>query len=138
MIETAKIADTHVKVGLAAGDGGALMWPLLMGFVHAKRYLLTGDAMSGKEAAQHGLITASATTFEELDGLTYGMAERLAAGASLAINATKTSVNLLLRKMLEGVIEAHLGAETYTYLSKDHYAAVCAFRDKHEPVFEGR
>jgi enoyl-CoA hydratase len=77
------------------------------------------------------------TSFEELDQKVYELADRLASGATLAINATKLSVNLLIRKMLEGAIEAHLGQETYTYLSKDHYEAASSFRDKRTPNFTG-
>jgi len=137
MMEKARIADTHVKVGLAAGDGGSLMWPMLMGFANAKRYLLTGDDMTGRQAAELGLIGEAVSSFEELDEKVYAMADRLASGATRAINATKYCVNLLLRKMLEGGIEAHLGLETYNYLSKDHYEAVSAFRDKRTPEFKG-
>ncbi len=137
MMSKARIADTHVKVGLSAGDGGSLMWPLLMGFGNARRYLLTGDALTGREAADLGLISQAVDTVEELDAAVYDLADRLAAGASRAINATKLSINMILRKMLEGVIEAHLGQETYTYLSKDHYAAVSAFVEKREPEFRG-
>ena len=137
MMAEAKIADTHVKVGLSAGDGGSLMWPLLMGFPRAKQYLFTGDALTGREAAELGLIGHSCETFEDLDRRVFEFADRLAGGATQAINATKLSVNLVLRKMLEGVIEAHLGLETYTYLSQDHLEAATAFRDKREPTFKG-
>ncbi|ATE66317.1 enoyl-CoA hydratase/isomerase family protein [Rhizorhabdus dicambivorans] len=138
MVEHAQIADTHVKVGLAAGDGGAFMWPMLIGFTNARRYLLTGDAMTGAEAAQIGLITQAVADIPNLDRAVNEMADRLANGATLAINTTKAAINLLLRRMLDGVMEAHLGAETYTYLSKDHYEAVTAFRDKRVPIFTGR
>ena len=137
MIENAQIADTHVKVGLTAGDGGSMMWPLLMGFMKAKQYLLTGDPLSGKEAAELGLITGSAASMQELDELCFGMADRLARGATLAVNATKASINMLLRRLLEGVMEAHLGAETLTYLSKDHLEAANAFNEKRAPDFKG-
>lgn len=137
MMANAKIADTHVKVGLAAGDGGALMWPLLMGFNRAKRYLLTGDVLTGREAAELGLITEAVDTFEELDERAFGMAERLANGPSRAVSYTKMATNLVLRKILEGAIEAHLGFETYTFLTDDHREAANAFMDKRDPNFTG-
>lgn len=137
MIESAQIADTHVKVGLAAGDGGSMMWPLLIGFTKAKQYLLTGDPMTGKQAAELGLITGSAATMQELDQLCFGMADRLASGATIAVNSTKASINMLLRRLLEGMIEAHLGAETLTYLTKDHLEAAKAFTEKRVPEFRG-
>lgn len=137
MIETAQIADNHVRVGLAAGDGGSMIWPLLIGFTKAKQHLLTGDPLSGKAAAELGLITGAAANVEALDKLVFGMADRLASGATGAINATKSSINLLLRRLLDGMAEAHLGAETLTFLSKDHLEAAEAFSQKRLPSFRG-
>jgi enoyl-CoA hydratase len=137
MLESAQIADSHVKVGLSAGDGGALIWPMLVGFARARRYLMTGDPLTGSEAAAIGLITESARDLAELDEKVDSMARKLASGATLAISATKMSINGVLRKMLDGAIEAHLGFETLTYLSEDHYSAASAFRDKSVPQFKG-
>ena len=57
-------SDPHVSVGLVAGDGGALLWPQLIGFARARRYLLTGDAITGTDAAAMGLITETADAGE--------------------------------------------------------------------------
>jgi enoyl-CoA hydratase len=135
MLESAKIADTHVKVGLTAGDGGSLMWPFLIGFSKAKRYLLTGDTLNGKEAADIGLVTESAATIEELDAKVDAMAQKLATGASYAVNMTKASINLVLRSVLDRLIETHLGWETQSKLHPDHHEAVTAFVEKREPKF---
>ena len=51
MADTAVIVDPHVKVGLVAGDGGAAIWPLLLGPLAAKRHLLLGDPLTAAEAA---------------------------------------------------------------------------------------
>lgn len=136
MVEDAKIADTHVKVGLAAGDGGALLWPLLMGFANARRYLLTGELMTGRVAADLGLIT-QAVPRAELDDTVYRYAESLAAGATQAINATKIAINLLLRNLTENLIEAHYGLEAQSALSEDHREAVHAFVEGRVPNFTG-
>ena len=79
--EDARIADSHVKVGLAAGDGGALIWPHLVGYARARHHLLTGDALTGAEglalfglgvfAEDGAFVRAPADaelTFEILDG----------------------------------------------------------------------
>jgi enoyl-CoA hydratase len=137
MMADAKIADTHVKVGLAAGDGGAAIWPLLVGFVRAKRYLLTGEALTGRQAAEIGLITEAVDSFEQLDERTWAMANQLASGPTVAINTTKMAINLVLRRILEGVIETHMGYETASYLTNDHYEAAKAFREKRPPKFTG-
>jgi len=137
MLDTARIADSHVKVGLSAGDGCSLMWPLLMGFNRAREYLFTGDAMTGTQAAALGLVNA-AVSASELDARVFGFADRLASGATMAINATKRSVNLLLKRLLDDLVEAHLGLETYTFFSDDHKEAVAAFVEKRKPRFTGK
>ena len=53
---TARFADTHVNAGVVAGDGGAVMWPLLMGPVRAKHYLMTGEFIPAEKAAAMGMI----------------------------------------------------------------------------------
>lgn len=138
MMDAAKIADTHVKVGLSAGDGGAAIWPLLMGFTRARRYLLTGDVMTGAEAADAGLVTEAVDTVEALDKRVAYYADGIANGASLAVAETKRAINLILRRLLEGVVEDHLAGETRTFTSEDHLEAAQAFRDKRAPVFRGR
>jgi enoyl-CoA hydratase len=137
MVETAKIADTHVKIGIVAGDGGSLMWPLLMGFGRAKEYLMTGDVMTGRQAAELGLINYAVRS-EELDERVYGMADRLAAGATIAINGTKTAVNMLLLRQFESLVENHVALELQSFHSEDHREAAVAFRDKREPKFTGK
>ncbi|MGO8856867.1 MAG: enoyl-CoA hydratase/isomerase family protein [Steroidobacteraceae bacterium] len=134
--ETAKIGDPHVKVGFVAGDGGAAIWPQLIGYARAKEYLLTGDPLTGAEAARIGLINR-AVPAAELDAVVDAMAQRLAAGAARAIQWTKQSVNISLRQVASQVLDVSLALEALSNLSKDHQEAVNAFRDKREPRFTG-
>lgn len=55
--ENVKMADGHIKAALAAGDGGALIWPMAVGITRAKRYLMTGDWIDATEAERIGLVT---------------------------------------------------------------------------------
>lgn len=55
----AKIADPHVKMGLSAGDGGAIIWPQLIGYARAREYLMTGELIPAPKAAEIGLINYS-------------------------------------------------------------------------------
>jgi enoyl-CoA hydratase len=73
-----------------------LIWPQLIGYARAREYLLTGDPMPAKYAAEIGLITR-AVERDKLDETAYGMARRLASGATVAINTTKQAINLVLR-----------------------------------------
>lgn len=131
-----RIADPHVKVGLVAGDGGALLWPLLMGHVRAKRYLLTGDTLSAVHAERAGLIS-DLVPLAELDAVSYGLAERLARGATKAIRWTKVTANQILKEAVLQHLEAGVAYEILSNLSADHREAVAAFRERRDAVFTG-
>src|SRR5262245_58710067 len=87
-VDTARFADPHVRIGLVAGDGGALIWPLLIGYARAKEYLLTGNPVPAPEAARMGLIN-HAVPAGELDATVERFARQLADGAPMAIQFTK-------------------------------------------------
>jgi enoyl-CoA hydratase len=136
-LDEAKLADPHVGVGLVAGDGGAIIWPLLAGHARTRMPLLLGDAITGAKAAEWGLVT-EAHPAETLDARVEEIAQRLANGAQVAIRGTKRALNMVLRQQLDAMIDAHLGLETMSHLSEDHRAAVDAFVAKRSPVFTGR
>lgn len=133
----AKIADPHVAVGYVAGDGGAVIWPQLIGFMKAKECLLTGDALTGEEAARIGLINRAVDP-GELDSTVDQIAQRLASGASKAIQWTKQSINIQLKQVAHSVLDASMALEALSNATEDHREAVRAFRDKRKPNFVGR
>lgn len=135
--ESAVIGDPHVKVGLVAGDGGALMWPLLVGFQRAKELLFLGDSIDAAEAARIGLVTHCVPD-AALDDKVYGLAERLCRVAPLALSWTKRTINHTLRQLAQGTMENGLLMETLSQLTQDHAEAVSAFAQKRRPVFQGR
>jgi len=132
----AVFSDPHVNVGLVAGDGGAVMWPHLIGYARAKRYLLTGDSLRGSEAAEIGLIT-EAVPDEDLDTVVEEMAGRLAAGATNAIKWTKASINASLRAIAGVVVDLSSQFEHATLMTNDNRRACEAFLAKERPVFDG-
>ncbi len=132
----AKIGDPHVCVGFVAGDGGAVIWPQLIGYARAKEYLLTGDLMTAEKAASIGLIN-HALAPEELDAAVDAFADRLNKGAIKSIRWTKMATNIELKKIAHSAMDACLAYESLSNVSKDHQEAVNAFREKRAPVFTG-
>jgi len=131
------IGDPHVKMGLVAGDGGAIIWPYLVGLNKAKEMLLTGRMLSATEAHDLGLVNHVVEP-DELDAVVDEMANELAAGATLAIRWTKTVMNLELRRINSAISDAALAYETLTNESQDHQEAVNAFVERRAPVFVGK
>lgn len=133
----AKIGDPHVLVGYVAGDGGAAIWPQLIGYARAKEYLFMGKLLTAVEAEKIGLINY-ALPAEELDQAVQEFAERLAAGAAKAIQWTKLSVNVGLKAVVHPVMEASMAYESLSVRTEDHREAVAALRERRSPVFRGR
>ena len=136
-VDTAKISDPHVSVGLVAGDGGAVIWPQLVGFARAKEYLMTGDMITAPEACRIGLINYSVAA-SELTPRVNEFADRLAAGATKAIRWSKMSVNIALKQLAHSIMDASLAYEAMSNVSDDHKEAVISFRNRRTPTFGGR
>jgi enoyl-CoA hydratase len=134
--QSAIIADPHVSVGLVAGDGGAIIWPQLVGYARAKEYLMTGAQLSPQEAERIGLIN-HAVADEELAARVQAFAERLARGATQAIRYTKATVNIGLKQLAHTIMDASIAYESLTNFTADHQEAVSAFREKRRPSFTG-
>jgi len=137
LAEGATLADPHVRVGLVAGDGGATIWPLLLGPARAKQYLLSGDPVPAAEAERIGLVNF-VVPGARLDAMSLAFAERLAAGAPLAVRLTKQAVNQGLKQSLLTCFDPSTALEIVTFQSDDHREALAALREKRPPRFRGR
>jgi enoyl-CoA hydratase len=135
--ESAKIADPHVLMGLSAGDGGAIIWPQLIGYARAREYLMTGEFIPATRAAEMGLINY-ALPADQLDAAVDAFAQRLLKGAMKAIVATKRTVNLGLKQVASAVMDASIAYEHLTVHTRDHAEAVHAFLEKRPPSFTGK
>jgi len=137
LAEGASLADPHVRVGLAAGDGGTAIWPLLLGPARAKQYLLTGDPVPAREAERLGLVNFVVPA-ERLESESLAFAERLAAGAPLALRYTKQALNQTLKQALLGAFDVATALEIVTFRSDDHREALAALAERRAPSFRGR
>ncbi|MBD0417368.1 enoyl-CoA hydratase/isomerase family protein [Oryzicola mucosus] len=136
MAETARIGDTHVRVGLVAGDGGAVIWPLLVGPSRAKDFLMRGRLADCNEAFRMGLVGHTAPATGVMD-MAVAIASEMAALPPLAVRWTKQSINKQIRQQLELAFDASIAFETITMLSQDYAEAVNGFLEKRKPTFKG-
>jgi enoyl-CoA hydratase/carnithine racemase len=127
MAEDAYLADPHVQVGLVAGDGGALVFPLLVGLAKAKELLFLGDRVGAEEAVRLGVanrvVPKDKVVTEAME-----LAARLAELPAQALRDTKRLVNLHLERAIAGGMEAGLAAERESMHSAEHIAIVDGIR----------
>ena len=134
--DTAVIGDPHIKVGLVAGDGGAIIWPQLIGFARAKELLLTGDLLSANEAARLGLIN-HAVPAAELDAKVDEVAGKILGNPRWAVRWTKTVTNIPLRELAARLADPAIAYEILTNLTQDRKEAVAAFIERRKPEWTG-
>ena len=138
MAESAKIGDTHVQAGLTAGDGGQVIWPLLVGPNRAKEYLMAGEMIPAAEADRIGLVNRVVPDAELMDhALAY--ANKIASGAPAAVRWTKMAINKMVEQ--QQMLNLDFGLATEFMCSsgtEDTQEAMLAFREKRKPVFTGR
>ena len=137
MADTATIGDTHVKVGLTAGDGGQVLWPLLIGLHRAKEYLMTGKLLTGVEAERIGLVNYCVPRAQVVAAAT-AFAKELADGAQIAIRYTKMLLNKLVAQNLNLMLDFGLASEQVCARTEDATEAIDAFRNKRKPSFRSR
>jgi len=134
--ESAVIGDPHVKVGLVAGDGGAVIWPQLIGFAKAKELLMTGDLLNAPEAAALGLINY-AVPADSLDAKVDELASKILANPKWAVRWTKSVTNMPLRELAVKMMDTSIAYEALTNMNRDRAEAVAAFKEKRTPKFTG-
>jgi enoyl-CoA hydratase len=134
--DDARFCDSHVKVGLVAGDGGVLIWPMAIGIHRAKEYLMTGDPVPAKVASEIGLINRCMPD-GELDDYVQKMVEKLIALPPHAVNYTKASINQVLKQVALPAFETSLAYEIYSMKMGDVAEATAAFVEKRKGNFTG-
>jgi enoyl-CoA hydratase len=131
--KTAKIVDGHTRLGVAAGDHAASVWPVLCGMAKAKYLLLTCQMISGEEAERIGLVSL-AVEEDKLLETARAIASNLNAGAPEAIEWTKRSLNLWYKQSAP-IFEASLALEFLGFGGPDVREGVASHREKRRPTF---
>jgi enoyl-CoA hydratase len=131
--KSARLIDGHTKLGVAAGDHAAIIWPLLCGMAKAKYHLLLCEPVSGEEAERIGLVSL-AVDEPELLPRAYALADRLAAGSQSAIRFTKYALNNWLRQA-GPTFDASLALEFMGFAGPDVREGVASLRERRPPKF---
>jgi enoyl-CoA hydratase len=134
----AKFGDPHVRIGLVAGDGGAIGWPASAGMIRAKRHLLTGKPVTGEDGFAMGLVSDLVDTPEQCLEEAEKIAEEIIALPPIAVQGTKRSLNTILRRQAIDTLETSLLYEQQCLVSRDMLEAVEAFKERREGNYEGR
>ena len=132
--KSVNITDGHTRLGVAAGDHAAIIWPLLCGMAKAKYYLLTCDALSGEEAERIGLVSMCVED-SELQTKALAVAGKLQAGAPSAIRWTKYSLNNWLR-MAGPTFDASTALEMLGFTGPEAREGLSALKEKRQPNFK--
>ncbi len=136
-VDTAKIGDPHVGIGLVAGDGGVVAWAQRIGIARAKEYLLTGELLPASKAAEIGLIN-DCVAADQLDRTVDSLCQRLLDGAPNAVRWTKVLTNIEVKRMANAVLEAGIAYESVSVRTADHREGIAALKEKRKPLFTGR
>ncbi|MFA5523786.1 MAG: enoyl-CoA hydratase-related protein [Tissierellales bacterium] len=134
--EHARIGDPHVTLGFVAGDGGAVIWPQLIGYNRAKEYLFSGEALTAVKAAEIGLIN-HAVPAEQLDAEVKAYADKVASMPARAVQWTKATVNIGLKQLAHSIMDASMAYEVLSNSTGDHREALAALLEKRTPNFTG-
>jgi enoyl-CoA hydratase len=124
----ARIGDRHVSVGLVAGDGAQMIWPMLIGMNRAKEFLMTGDLVEGENLVRTGLVNHLVPE-DELRTFTLSLAERLAAQPAYACRATKQLLNAQIRHQASISLDLGLAWEHLAEQMPEHVEAARAWTE---------
>ncbi len=131
--ENARLADGHVRMGVAAGDHAAIIWPLLCGMAKSKYYLMTSDFVSGKEAERMGLVSLCVPD-DQVIAKADAVAIDLATGPRHAIRFTKRALNQWLLQA-SPIFDHSLALEMLGFFSEDMMAGIEGLRQRKRPSY---
>lgn len=135
--ESAKFAESYVRMGLVPGAGGCWFLPRLVGMPKALELLYTADFVEAAEAKEIGLVN-HVYPDDELMEQTYKLATKIARRAPISVRLIKRATYQGQRIDLVTHLDQISSHMTIARSSDDHMEAVDAFLEKRHPVFKGK
>jgi enoyl-CoA hydratase len=134
---TVSLSDPHVRMGLVAGDGGCVAWPVNLPFIRAKRQLLWGDPISGQDAFAMGIVTDLVPSAGEVRDRAFELAVQVAELPPVAVQLTKRALNKYLHARVDDVLDVGFYLEAISARTDDLREAVAAFKEKRAGNWSG-
>lgn len=134
--ESARFAESFVKVGLVPGDGGAWLLPRVVGFSKACEMALTGEAIDAQDALACGLVS-KVVPDADLLAEARALAERIAVNPVHAVRMTRRLLRQGRMSDLGAILEASAAMQALAHATSDHNEAVAALLGRRTPAFTG-
>lgn len=135
--ESARFAESFVKVGIVPGDGGAWLLPRIVGFSKASELALTGETIDAAEALAIGLVSRVVAD-DALLATARSVAEKIAANPPHAVRMTKRLLREGQTTTLPALLDMSAAMQALAHATADHDEAVAAFLERRSPDFSGR
>ena len=134
--ESARFAESFVKVGIVPGDGGAWLLPRVVGFSKATEMALTGDMIDAQEALRFGLVSKVVPDAELMDAAR-AMARKIADNPPHAVRMTRRLMRQAYVSTLDNILEMSAAMQSVAHTTADHKEAVASFIERRKPTFKG-
>jgi len=134
--ESARFAESFVKLGIIPGDGGAWLLPRVIGFSRATELALTGDTIDAQTALEYGLVSRVVAD-GELMNTARAVAGKIAANPPHAVRMTKRLLREAQVNTLANILELSAAMQALAHETADHEEAISAFLEKRTPGFRG-
>jgi enoyl-CoA hydratase/carnithine racemase len=134
--ESAKFAESFVKLGIIPGDGGAWLLPRLIGLARASELSYTGEVIGAEQAAAWGLVSRVVPP-DRLLPTAQEIAQRIATNPPHAVRLTKRLLREAMHTRLDTLLEMAAAFQALSHQTEDHREAVAAFLEKRAPEFKG-
>jgi enoyl-CoA hydratase/carnithine racemase len=131
--EKARIGDRHLELGLLPGAGGSVRLHKALSPARSRWLLLSGEMISGREAAEWGLVTR-AVPGDQLDGVAEAMIARLASRSGDALAGAKAMIGAVRDiPVIDGVRAERRIFLDHMAKSEDVRVALATFLQPKEP-----
>jgi enoyl-CoA hydratase/carnithine racemase len=125
------------KRGLSVDLGGSWLLPKIVGLQQAKRLVLLAETIDAAEAQALNLVTWVVSA-SEIDDFVKEIADRLAAGPTIALAQSKALLNEGADRTLRDALANEARAQGVNFATADAHEAYAAFAERREPSFTGR